>query len=169
MSKYKQAMDISNSPAWNYYLSNKQRSNLEKQVQKVLKTNKIKLNISMVSGFGMNMYDNTIKLDIYYNDKLFWSYPDMFFGQEETFYRQSSKAYSIDPAKSGYFNILRYVKTYLDTPVSEIINLPDNIWGLYEVLMMADHRLSKNRLLGLVIMIKSSDAIKLFYERCRVG
>lgn len=169
MSKYKQAIDISNNPVWNYYLSNKQRSNLEKQVQKVLRTNKIKLNISMVSGYGVNIYDNTIKLDIYYSGKLFWSYPDMFFGQEETFHRQSGKPYNIDPAKSGYFNILRYVKTYLDTPVSELINLPDDIWGLYEVLMMADHRLSENRLLSLLVMIKSSDAVRLFYERCRVG
>lgn len=169
MSKYRQAIDISDSPIWNYYLSNKQKSNLEKQVQKVLKTNKIKLNISMISGLGANIYDNTIKLDIYYNNKLFWSYPNMFFGQEETFHRQSGKPYSIDPAKTGYFNILRYLKTYLDTPVNEIVNLPNDVWGLYEVLTMADHRLSTDKLMNILIMVKSSDAIRLFYERCRVG
>lgn len=133
---------------------------LEKLVRKTLKNDKISIKIQYVDHF---ISLGTAKLDhivtIKYDGRVVFDYPKDFYGIETEVYKL--KKYRIyDPRKCYYGLFLgEYIMEYINTPKNCLLNLPSGPYGIYEILMAADNRISLDKLRAISLTFRSSDAL----------
>lgn len=133
---------------------------LQKLLRKTLKNDKISIKIQCIDRwgkFGISKVDHNVTIK--YDDRIVFDYPKDFYGLETEVYKlRQYRLY--DPKKCDYgLFIGDYIIEYINTPKSSLLNLPSGPYGIYEILMAADNRISLDKLRAISLTFRSSDAL----------
>lgn len=92
-------------------------------------------------------------------------FPNKCMGMEDKAYA-FGRMRTISASDPDMFEIGRYILAYLNTPKDRLLDLGTGPFGIYEILMAADKRISTRKISMLSLTFRSIHALQIIRIRC---